>query len=185
MKPIICSYYTTEYTELAERLQASADRFDYPTNIVPVAKIRDSWLETIYWRPVFVLRQLAEFEQDVVWIDADGVIEQDPVLFEDFTADFGAVQHSFKWQANEILGGTMYFANTVATVDFLKAWIRLNDELPKQTLSQRVIPHALEEVPQLKFERLPPQYCQIFDHMKDCGEPVISHWQASRRFRNA
>lgn len=183
MKPIICSFYTSEYKELSEKMKASAELFGFETDIIEVEKIKGSWLETIYWRADFVKIMLEKHKRDIVWLDCDAVICKSPDLFENFEGDFGAHIHDFKWRKQEVLGGTMYFAFNERTIKFINEWIFLNANTPRQNLSQWVIPLAMKRVA-LNFVNLPASYCQIFDLMKEVGDPVIQHNQASRKFRN-
>lgn len=184
MKPTICSFYTQEYEYLASWMMESAWMYGYDTDVQQIEKINNSWLDTIYYRPEFIKNMLSKHDGDVVWLDCDAVIRKEPVLFSCFEADFGIHIHDFPWRKNEYLGGTMYFSNNVRTKKFLDVWIELNQKMPKQKLSQWIIPHAIKECQELLVFNLPAQYCQIFDHMKDCGDPVILHQQASRKFRN-
>lgn len=190
MQPVICSFYTKEYTELAARMEKSARSFGFETDIVMIDKINGSWLETIYWRPEFVLQMLKKHERDVIWLDCDAIVEKDPALFRCFEGDFGIHIHERPKRAGlpdvDYLGGTMYFAYNMRVIAFLVNWITLNKTMPKQLLSQWVIPHALELTPELILVELPPEYTQVFDLMRgEGGEPVISHWQASRKFRES
>lgn len=181
--PVICSFYTTEYKELAGQMKQSVESFGFETDIVQIEKINGRWLDTIYWRADFVKMMLEKHKNDVVWLDADAVMCKRPTIFENFKGDFGAHVRDFRWRKNELLGGTMYFADTDKTRKFVDEWIFLNNNTPKQRLSQWVIPTALKRVP-LEFVNLPASYCQIFDLMKECGEPTILHTQASRKFRD-
>jgi len=183
--PVICSFFTKEYAELAERMKNSALRFGYETDIQQIEKINGSWLDTMYWRAEFVRQMLEKHGRDVVWLDCDAVIEKRPELFDCFEGDFGIHIHDFPWNRRDHLGGTMYFSYNGKTMLFIDRWILLNKRLPRQTLTQRIIPHAISASPELVVINFPATYCQIFDLMKDCGEPVISHWQASRKFREA
>lgn len=185
MKPVICSFFTKEYAELAERMRNSAQQFGYETDIIQIEKINDSWLDTMYWRAEFIKQMLEKHQdRDIVWLDCDAVIERTPKLFECFEGDFGICIYDFRWKKQDHLGGTMYFANRERTKQFVDRWIHFNKTMPRQNITQYVIPHAVSASPGLIVINLPASYCQIFDLMKECGDPVISHWQASRKFRN-
>lgn len=184
MKPIICSYFTEEYAALAERMIKSVEKFGFETDVIKISKINNSWIDIIYWRPEFILQMLWKHRnRDIVWLDCDATMEEYPVLFDNFPDDFGIHVHDFKWRKNEHLGGTMYFSYKQRTINFLRKWIELNKTTERQTLSQWIIPMAIKESPGLKVGILPESYCNIFDHI-NCKNPVITHWQASRQFRN-
>jgi hypothetical protein len=48
-------------------------------------------------------------------------------------------------------------------------------------LSQHTLIRALEKSTDLNIQLFPLNYCQIFDIMQNEGEPVVEHFQASRR----
>lgn len=183
MKPIICSFFTPDYVHLAKRMVESVRSFGFETNVQVIEKINGRWIDTIYWRAQFIQIMLVKHARDVVWLDCDAVMERYPYLFDNFQGDFGAHIHDFRHRKSELLGGTMYFAHTPKTMELVDRWIKLNNSMPQQKLSQWVLEEAVKGWDG-KFVNLPAQYCQIFDLMKECGEPVISHWQASRQFRN-
>lgn len=161
----------------------SVERFDFKSNVMEIEKINNNWLDTIYWRPEFILLVLWKYKQDVVWLDCDATMERYPDLFDNFKDDFGIHVHDFRWRKNEYLGGTMYFAHNERSMGFLTKWIKFNKAQPKDSLSQWAIPKVIKQCPELKVQILPESYCNIFDHI-NCQNPVITHWQASRKFRN-
>lgn len=183
MKPIIVSFFTPEYALLAKRMIESVRSFGFDVDIQVIDKINGRWIDTIYWRANFIQIMLAKHQRDVVWLDCDAVMERYPVLFDDFPCDFGAHIHNFPHRKGELLGGTMYFANNEKAKELVARWINFNDSMPRQRLSQWVLEEAVKGWDGTFFN-FPPEYCQIFDLMKGTGLPVISHWQASRKFRN-
>ncbi len=183
MKPIICSFYTPEYAHLAQKMIESVKSFGFTTDVLAIEKINNDWLDTIYWRPSFIKKMLEKHHQDVVWLDCDAVMKSYPILFDNFKGDFGVHIHDFRWRKNEYLGGTMYFSYNPRTLNFLNHWIELNQTEQRQALSQWMIPKAIEKTSLLFVDILPEEYCNIFDHI-NCKNPVISHYQASREFRN-
>lgn len=189
-KPLIVSFHTPEYLGLAERMYHSIVQFGFETDIIPIKKIGGSWIKTVYWRANFVRQMLEKHKRDVVWLDCDAVMMQYPELFDNFPADFGVHYASFRWATHELLGGTMYFSYNERTLALVDAWIKKNDEMPNETKSQRVLQAVVDErraqgKEVLDVLELPATYTQIFDLMADKGKPVISHYQASRQFRNA
>ncbi len=187
-QPIVISFYTPEYTKLAERMRLSVESFGFKHDITPVQKIDNNWRKTIYWRAEFVKMMLEKHHHDVLWIDSDAVMRQYPALFDNFPADFGAHWASFKWAPHELLGGTMYFAYNLRTLALVNAWIRANQEHPNETLSQRVLQPVVERFiaeGKITAIELPSTYTHIFDFMAGLGSPVIEHLQASRQFRGA
>ena len=191
-RPVIVSFYTPEYEKEAERFEKSVRRFGFETDIIRIPK-RGTWLKTIYWRANFLLEMLEKHRRDIVWIDCDAEMCQYPELFDDFDADFGI--HHALWvdREDEYLGGTMYFKYSPQTLEFMKLWIRMNDQFPNEVLSQHVLKKAILKFSKetwksvgckLLMRNLPPTYCQIFDLMENAGKPVICHYQASRKYRD-
>jgi hypothetical protein len=80
----------------------------------------------------------------------------------------------------EYLGGTMYMKNNGRIRKLLDRWEELDAPMKTQ-LSQQTLIKVIESMPELRVNLLPPNYCQIFDTMAGEGEPVVEHFQASRR----
>lgn len=191
-RPIYTNFFTPEYSSEIKRLQTSAARFGLETDFVPLAEKREgSWLRTIYWRPEFLLEQLQKHKRDLVWVDADAEVMQYPSIFDNFEAHVGVYRNPKAFwdpKTDEYLGGTIYLKYDSVTISFLEAWIKLNADFPNEELSQIVLKKAIEKFLGRKrfvLKELPATYCQIFDLMDKAGEPVIQHYQASRRVREA
>lgn len=196
-RPLYVSYYSkgTGYEIEIERLRDSLRNFGVEYEFIGIEDL-GSWRQNIHARIQVLRDALDRFQRDIVYIDADGAMIHYPDLFDNFDADFGAVwldrekyfpnnwTQSFygedpagKW---EVLGGTMYFKNNKRTRAMLDAWEVLDAPM-KTRLSQVHLVSAMAMVPNLKIRKLPDNYCQIFDIMAAAGEPVIEHYQASRR----
>ena len=117
----------------------------------------------------------------MIWTDADSVVRENPILFDSLDCDIAF--HRFK--GNELLSGTVYFKNTVATVSLLLSWIEINRENP-EIFDQKNLDTAIKLTSDLSIVDLPPEYCFIFDLSRDYyggRKPVIEHFQASRENR--
>ncbi len=192
-KPLYVSFYTkdTGYQDEAKRLEQSLRNFGLEYSFKETENF-GSWRANIHNR-IQVLREfLDESKQDIVYIDADGAVCKYPELFESFKMDFGLVEIDrskfySNWQSKfeekmEVLGGTMYLKNNKRVRSLLDTWERL-DKPMETPLSQHTLIKALriEREKGLRVKFLPLNYCQIFDTMADAGEPVVEHYQASRR----
>lgn len=192
-RPLYVSYYTegTGYQLEIKRLEESLIKFGLEYKFRAIGD-RGSWRKNIHER-IKILRDFLDEEQrDIVYIDADGAVQQYPVLFDDFKDDMGIVKidrskywdnwKEFHPDRYEYLGGTMYFKNNDRVRKMLARWEELDAPM-KTALSQHTLIHALEEHigKGLKVQLLPLTYTQIFDTMADEGEPVVEHFQASRR----
>ena len=197
-RPIVVSFFTkgTGYEKEIKRLEESCHKFGLEYDFLGVENL-GTWRKNIHSRIKILLGFLDKHTgRDILYIDADGAILNYPVLFDNFQEDFGAVeidrQRYFPgtWNKSiwseairgkfEILGGTMYFKNNKNARAMLEEWEKL--DAPMDTvLSQVHLQKAIDSVPGFKFKKLPDNYCQIFDIMASAGEPVIEHYQASRR----
>ena len=113
------------------------------------------------------------------------MFKRTPDLFieEDFDYDFACVWHNFRYRMNELLGGTLYFANTEPAKELVRLWKKKCITAPRAR-NPELLDAAIKEMgSRLKTKNLPPAYCKIFDTMKNIKDPVIEHFQASRRFK--
>lgn len=188
-RPVIVSFYTPEYKIYADKMQQSAQKFGFETDIVAVKKQGD-WLKTVYSRANFIKLMLEKHKRSIVWVDSDAQILQYPELFDNLDVDFAAhfldtkTLYGGGYEKDvDLLGGTMFFNYTEKTLQLVDNWISNNETMPKQKLSQWVL-HETVKKWDGKILELPPTYCQIFDSMAHMGEPVIEHYVKSRSFRN-
>lgn len=195
-KPQLVSFYTkgTGYEVEKERLRITARNFGYVVDFYEQEN-KGSWRKNIHDRIRILRHFLNKYSDDILYIDCDAEMAQYPILFDNWDkGDLGIVKidrqkyfganwnHQWKEQY-EYLGGTMYFKNNQRIRNLLDLWERLDIPMDKP-LSQLTLFYALEELKKenkLDVFELPPNYTQIFDTMADCGEPIIEHFQASRR----
>jgi hypothetical protein len=191
MMPLIVSHYTvnTGYADEIKKLRDSLDYFGLE-NIIEGIKSLGSWRANSNYCAVQVMRMLDAYpDRDILRVDADAIFQRYPVLFEEssFTADIAAHVHNFRWHPYELLGGTLFFRNTESVRKLVACWAqwctvtRLN-ERPGDLLQILIGAVSAESRPYI-FGELPATYCKIFDLMKDVKDPVIEHFQASRRFK--
>lgn len=193
--PIVISHYTysTGYEREVKNLIASLEKWglDYDIEGMNTLGPEDgvsAWRRNSNYCSELVRKMLCKYpNRDILRVDADAVFQRNPDLFlqEDFDADVAAHVHDFRWHKQELLGGTIFFRNT-PTVHWLVdnwAWECMVNR-PKQRnpdLLQDIINKKKFDV---KFSVLPDTYCKIFDIMRDVKDPVIEHFQASRRFKH-
>lgn len=173
------SYYTPNYTEQADRLRNSLNEFQLPYCIEEMPNL-GSWDKNTHYKPEFILKHIVSNDA-VVWTDADSVVRENPILFDNLDCDIAV--HRFK--GKELLSGTVYFRNTEPTIRLLMRWIAINQENPK-IFDQKNLDQAISEIKDLKVIELPPEYCFIFDLSRDYyggRKPIIEHFQASREKR--
>ena len=179
MKPwMVVSFYTDDpiYSEHVGRLKASLEKHGIEYEIERKAPFR-SWVEATNYKPEFVLACLKRYRRNIVWLDADAVVQQYPILFDTINCDVAV----HKRDGVEILGGTVYVQNSDGGMRFAEDWVRMATENKK--LNDQGALQAILRKPSYNVELLPAPYTLIFDLMESQGPPVIEHFQASRKGR--
>lgn len=173
------SYYTPNYKDNADRLRNSLNELQLHYCIEDIPNL-GSWDKNTHYKPIFILKHLINSDA-VVWTDADSVVRENPILFDNLDCDIAF--HRFR--GKELLSGTVYFKNTPATIKLLFKWIEINNQFPL-VFDQKNLDEAISYIDNLKISDLPAEYCFIFDLSRDyyLGKtPIIEHFQASREKR--
>jgi len=192
--PLIVSHYTfdTGYEQEVKNLIASLERWGLDYEIEGIKSLGNegkvqAWRRNSNYCSQLVQKMLARHpDKDILRVDADAVFQRYPDLFlqDDFDADVAAHVHDFRWRSQELLGGTIFFKNTPNVRWLVENWAwecmvnrpkQRNPDLLKDIIDKKKF--------NIKFVELPETYCKIFDIMRDVKEPVIEHFQASRRFK--
>lgn len=170
----------TPYEEEIKILQKSLDKFNLFYELYGLKSL-GSWEKNTQMKPQVIRAAMDKHNRDVVWLDADAVVNRPPEFFETIDGDIS--YYTIK-QWNEMLTGTLYFRNTDRVKHFLEQWKQLNDSnnKPDAVNFQQLMLQARKE---LVVEDLPGDYIKIFDnpHIQS-DDPVITHNQASRRFKS-
>jgi hypothetical protein len=181
----IVAYYTkdTPYETLVPIFEKPLLNMNVDYTIKGVPN-RGEWVANTCIKPEFILEMLDTFPQNIVYIDIDAIVRKYPILFDTLDADI-AVHYLHD---KELLSGTIFLRNNEIVRKLLKMWIL--SVKSKLTWDQKALQRILDNLQdhnlsQLKVVKLPPQYTKIFDIMKDVQDPVIEHFQASRRFKRA
>lgn len=184
------TFYTsgTGYEREVQRLVASAEACAVPL-IAYAYPNRGAWRANLNYKSECVLRAMGEYPgKDIVFIDADAVINAYPTLFDELSerrvGDYDLAAHYLR--GVEFLSGTLWIANDERVRQLVKEWHRQGNahaELRHQVCLQRVVA-AYEQNHRVSVYRLPIEYTCIFDHPLRRGKiAVIEHFQASRRYR--
>lgn len=184
---LVVSFFTEAngYKPDALRMIASCERqgLDY---FVQGIQGEGSWIGNVRYKPAFLRSMLGlHAGRDILWIDADGVVQQYPALVDDLVSDshFRRFLLGVHYRAGrELLTNTVFFRNTEETFAMIDAWIALTAAMPG-TWEQKTLQLLLTRHPEWPVFPLPAGYSQIFDLMRSAGKPVIEHFQASRRLR--
>jgi len=185
MNFVVVAYYTknTFYEDIIKVLENSLISLSIPYDIVGVENL-GSWDKNTHYKPTFILSMLEKYNpKSVVYVDADAVFNKYPELFEKLDCDIAI--HCLdisKYQKNrkikELLSGTIFFKNSPKAINILTRWkddCRNHPSVWDSKLLTTIVGDA--------YFNLPPEYCTIFDTMSDVKDPVITHFQASRRVR--
>ena len=189
---VVVAYYTvgTPYEQEARRLIPSLQRFNIPYQVSPVSS-QGNWYQNTQWKPTFLKQMLQQFAgKSIIYVDVDAEFLQYPSLFDelDQRPDIHVAVHMLdhakrgRPQAGfEMLSGTVYLKNDGVTAQIVDNWIQ-RCSVGGQLWDQVALKEAIGSSP---FYILPEEYCTIFDYMSDVQQPVIRHYQASRRCKDA
>jgi hypothetical protein len=190
-RPLVVCFYTPPYRELAGRMKKSVMRFGLETDVVGIES-RGDWLANVHYKTNFMLDKLKEHKRDIVWLDADAVVNTYPTLFDNFDGDVGV--HYIDWARHtkgriaqmELDDAVTYLAYNERVLSLLGDWIAFNKACPRraeQLNLQIMLEQGEYEKKGLKVVNLPAEYCTIFDTMADVENPIIEQFQASRQLR--
>ncbi|MHA2120016.1 MAG: hypothetical protein ACW990_02300 [Promethearchaeota archaeon] len=187
MMPLVVSHYTVEtpYEKEKDHLVESLRKFELIYEIQGIKSL-GTWRANSNFCAKQVLDALQRHKCPVLRVDCDAIFQKFPKDLEDLDCDVAGViwKNSKLRPEGELLGGTLLFNNTKKGIDIAKEWVlrcKMNPRARNSDILQRILLHRKQEV---KFKELSLSYCTIFDSMKnEVKEPVIVHYQASRRFK--
>jgi hypothetical protein len=191
---ILISFYTegTGYEREAFRLRRSLEALNIKHKIYPVPP-SGTWRKNLQWKSRLILQAFDEFpDKDIVFVDADAVVHKYPGMFDKLSTrphQFDLAAHYFRWRESaqqELLSGTLWVANNATGRRLMGLWHEFsatNLQMRHQECLRVILDKGLLGV---AVYRLPFEYTAIFDAPQRKGiDPVIEHFQASRRLRNA
>jgi hypothetical protein len=194
--PRIVSFYTvgTGYQLEVERLIASCATWGLRSDIVGIPS-QGSWELNCAYKPFFLLEKLREWNEPLLWVDADAEIVRSPSPLSCFDSDLALYTDPDldPHHRSKVRSGTIFVNATPGGTELVKAWA---SECHRQLLD----PHRTQEFwdqealrnltlrpsPPGRIGSLPLAYVQIADHPKDSALelwPIILHYQASRRWK--
>lgn len=191
---VIVAYYTvnTPYEIEANKLKASLDKLRLTYDIVGVDNL-GNWQANTRFKAHFMEDMLKKHPgKNLLYVDSDAIIHKIPILFENYKYDIAVRWQDFRWRKNECLSGTIFMANNDRTLELCKRWQNVNiSEGPNaKTFEQWNLGKVIKDMSKegkIKDGNLPPEYTMIFDSMRAMYpniDPVIEHFQASRKLRN-
>lgn len=180
MRFTIVSFYTkhTPYEKEVKNLVDSLEKVGVSYHVQGVKSL-GSWEKNCQYKAQFILDAIQHFETNIVWIDADAVVMKYPSLFDELDCD---IAYHYLEHRKELLSGTLFIRNNDKMKMVVKRWIEVN--ATNDRWDQKNLQSIVEADAGISKFFLPVAYCKIYDNkMQPVAEPIITHYQASRRFK--
>lgn len=195
--PTVISFYTREslYQLEVQNLIESCSRYGLSFYAEGMPSL-GSWELNCAYKPFFIHRQLQRLQQPVLWVDADAIFVAPPEILEAFESDFAVrINEDLSMDhPSRVMSGTIYANYTPGADRLLRLWaLKCQEEITcvgrsQEFWDQVALRDALKDLTGVvNYASLPKRYTKIADHVGDCKEildPVIEHYQASRRYKN-
>lgn len=165
----------TPYEEEVKKLKESLIEFGFSTDhIVPIKNL-GTWEKNCAQKARVIKDKLRELNEPIIWIDADAVIEKQPIIFNQIEEDLAVCYYR-----RQMCSGIIFIKPTQKMFEMLDEWINLCDTNPTK-LDQDLLDLAIKNK-KIKYFNLPTSYCKV--DFFDAEEVVIVQNQASRKFKN-
>lgn len=191
MFPTIISYYTenTPYEEEIKGLISSCKNLGLEYSIDPIPNF-GTWEKNCCFKPKYILKKLLDLQRSVLWIDADAIVYQKPMIFETLEADIAVriVEELPNDHPSKMISGTLFFNHTPGALQVLKEWedeteklLQNDPELWDQVSLKNVLLRTSATV-----YPLDARYYQIYNRIEEeetLKNSLIIHFQASRTLK--
>lgn len=190
MKPwVAITAYTPSYKRFADRLIAGCEKHGIPLVCYPYADY-NNWLQNTYVTVDKTLQALNDNLGNIVWLDADALVQGPLPLFDTIECDIAAHYHyspstdTFHWNT-----GTIYWADNDRVRAFVKREIELLQIYDLNHYDHwPTLNHMIEDTEHdLKVAKLPNEYSVIIkrdgSYDPECEKPLVLHTQVSRQMR--
>jgi len=186
MSYTLISAYTvhTPYEEEYKSFKASLEKQGITNYKVYPLVPTGSWVKNAQLKAKSILQALNELNTDVLWVDIDAEIRGDISYFDTLNCDICCYYLKTRWDSNELLSGTFYFANNDKVKKLVQDWISTNDknqEWDQKNLQKLVDSRDINKV------IMPADYIvvdRIYHQWQTVKDIKIYHKQASRQNRN-
>eukprot|EP01116_Phalansterium_solitarium_P006004 TRINITY_DN18315_c0_g2_i1.p1 TRINITY_DN18315_c0_g2~~TRINITY_DN18315_c0_g2_i1.p1 ORF type:complete len:565 (-),score=117.11 TRINITY_DN18315_c0_g2_i1:753-2447(-) len=128
---VVSWFFTPEYREQSDRLQASCERFKLEWRKLEMptfAKIKSHKHVYLAQKPLFIMHRLKELGVGVLFMDSDLIFKRPPMLLQPaHSQDFDMMTVSWNKHTRYYVhssSGLMFFNNTVQARRVLQAWRR-------------------------------------------------------------
>ena len=182
---IVVGYFTrnTFYEDHTRIFVKSLKRFNILYYIEGIESLGD-WYKNVNYKPTFIKKMMKKFpEHNIVYVDCDAEFLGYPKLFEEIEDNiavhlFDRKHFNKKCEGFEVLSGTIFLRNTDETYRLVEKWEEQCKRKPRQWDQK-----SLEQVLHGNFYHLPEEYCKIYYAKHGAKNPIIVHYQASRKVR--
>ena len=189
---IVVSMFTvdTPYEQEIKHLEQSLIKYSVPYKFYPIVNTGD-WTKNTQQKSSVVLQAMLEQKKDVVWLDADAVVNK-PLDFFNLimNMDFDLSCYFLKsgYNPRELLTGTFYFKNKPIVRQLVSEWNDLNGTVREwdQRVLQTLVDGKYKD--KLIIKPLPDDYIKIKPknvHEDQLTDNTIVHKQLSRANRNS
>jgi len=194
----IISWYTseTEYENVMyEYLQPSLNLLKLPYKIYPMDSLGD-WRKNTCLKPIVIEKAFEDCESDLLIIDADAKIYDQPKLLEEIPEEYDCAMFWLDWNEwyqngsnnKELCSGTLYLRNRPICRELIRFWKGIC--LLNNLTDQKALEETLESFEDLKIFKLPYSYCWI-NSLPGNREPfvkkpknvIVEHFQKSRELK--
>lgn len=178
-KPLFVSYYTAGngYGTEAGHLIRSLRRWNLEHDVREISD-QGNWQRNTHFKTRFLAEMAADHPgRPLVWVDCDAILAGYPGHLKTIDADAAV-----RFKKDELLSGVVYLAPTAAARRLVDLWAAENEANPDrwdQRNLQAVVPRWGG-----RLDRLPLEYCQIYDEEPGQARPIILQYQASRRLKD-
>jgi len=186
----VVAYYTNDevYRNHAKNFVDSVQKLGLSYDVTSIDSSGD-WFKGMQYKPVFLKQMLKKHSPySLVYVDIDAIFCRYPTFFdildkrEDVYIAAHILNHSKYGRRDhspELLSGTIFLKNNERASIIISDWIEECKKSPR-LWDQRALANVLRENDLII---LPEEYCVIFDYMSVVKDPVIKHFQASRKMR--
>lgn len=182
---IVACYTSGDYEQEAQEKLLPSLRKLHLAHDVREIPCEGSWVANGFACQAFLLRMCRAYPTThLLFLDVDAVVHTSPWSYL-LRLECDLAAHYMR--GTELLTGTLYMPPRPRREPILLQWMDRNRKNPN-TWDQRNLQAMLAADSTIVVHRLPPEYCCIFDTQRRYTpgiEPVIEHFQASRRFRRS
>lgn len=192
--PVIISFYTvnTLYEKEVQNLITSCEKFGLKSSVEGIESL-GKWELNCAYKPFFILKKMEELRRPILWVDADGVFVRKPSWQTAFEADLAVrLDRSLPdTHPSKVISSTIFISDSEQAKRLIKEWIKecyeqLLDPKRKEEFWDQIALRDAILKSSASVAPMPLEYAKIFDHPGDLltvTEPVIEHFQASRRLK--